>query len=60
MIIKKTYAENDYIIIKLTNISMLGNSTMLTGELLETTDPMFKQYKEVQLAMSELVEVLSI
>lgn len=60
MIIKKTYAKNDYIIIKLTNISMIGDSTMLTGELLETTDPIFKQYKEVQLAMSELVEVLSI
>lgn len=60
MIIKKTYAENDYIIIKLTNISMIGDSTMLTGEVLKTTDPIFKQYKEVQLAMSELVEVLSV
>ncbi|MDU4832567.1 MAG: hypothetical protein E6X52_08570 [Actinomyces sp.] len=60
MIIKKTYAENNYIIIKLTNIGMIGDSTMLTGEVLKTTDPMFKQYKEVQLAMSELVEVLSI
>lgn len=47
-------------IIKLTNISMFGDSTMLTGEVLETTDQIFKQYKEVQLAMSELVEVLSI
>lgn len=60
MIIKKTYAEDDYIIIKLTNISIIGDSTILTGEVLKTTDPIFKHYKEVQLTMSEFVEVLSI
>lgn len=59
MIIKKTYAEDDYIIVKLTNISMISDTTILTGEVLKTTDPIFKQYKEVQLSMSELVEVLS-
>lgn len=63
MVIKKTYAEDDYIIIKLTNISMIGDSTILTGKVVETTDQIFKLYQtkgvEVQLSMSELVEVLS-
>lgn len=39
MIIKNTYAEDDWIVLKLTDIWMLGEHTYLQGVLLDCQDP---------------------
>lgn len=39
MIVKKTYSEDDWIVLKLTDLWMLGEYTYLQGVLLDCQDP---------------------
>ena len=58
MIIKKNYGE-DYVIMKLTNLAMLENNTMLIGTVLESDkDGIFELGGEIAVLMSDGVEVL--
>ena len=61
MIIKKTYAENDYIIIKLTKEYTVNGLVILHGKCIEQVYPdgaIFEPGEEVEVFMSDLVEVL--
>lgn len=61
MIIKKTYAENDYIIIDVTKEYTVHGLLVLHGKCIEQVDPdgaIFKPGEEVEVFMSDIVEVL--
>lgn len=61
MIIKKTYAENDYIIIDVLQECTVNGLVALYGKCIEQVDPdgaIFKPGDEVEVFMSDLVEVL--
>ena len=61
MIIKKTYAENDYIIINVTKEYTLNEHVILHGKCIEQVDPdgaIFEPGEEVEVFMSDIVEVL--
>lgn len=61
MIIKKTYDENDYIIIDVTKEYMMNGAVILHGKCIEQVDPdgaIFKPGEEVEVFMSDIVEVL--
>lgn len=61
MIIKKTYTEDDWSILKLTDIWMLGEYTCLQGVLLDCQDPdnVFEVWKTYAIGMTKDIEVLS-
>lgn len=61
MIIKKTYAEDDWIVLKLTDIWMLGEYTYLQGVLLDCQDPdnVFEVGETYAIVMTKDIEVLS-
>lgn len=61
MIIKKTYAENDYIIIDVTKEYTVHGLLVLHGKCIEQVDPdgaIFEPGEEVEVFMSDIVEVL--
>ena len=61
MIIKNTYAEDDWIVLKLTDIWTLGEHTYLQGVLLECQDPdnVFEVGETYAIGMTKNIEVLS-
>ena len=61
MIIKKTYAENDWIVLKLTDLWMLGEYTYLQGVMLDCQDPdnVFEVGETYAIVMTKDIEVLS-
>lgn len=61
MIVKKTYSEDDWIVLKLTDLWMLGESTYLQGVLLDCQDPenAFEVGETYAIRMSNDIEVLS-
>lgn len=61
MIIKKTYAEDDWIVLKLTDIWMLDEYTYLQGVLLDCQDPdnVFEVGETYAICMTKDIEVLS-
>lgn len=64
MVVKKNYGEDDYVIIKLTNLWTLNDNTYLTGIVLDcqdpTGDPCFELGEEIAINMCELVEVIEV
>lgn len=59
MIIKKHYGDDDCVVMELTNLAMLENSTMLIGTVLESdNDGIFELGDEIAVRMSDGVEVL--
>lgn len=61
MIIKKTYTEYDWIVLKLTDIWMLGEDTYLEGVLLDCQDPdnVFEVGETYAIGITKDIEVLS-
>ena len=61
MIIKKTNAEDDWIVLKLTGIWMLGEDTYLQGVLLDCQeqDNVFEVGETYAIGMTKTIEVLS-
>ena len=62
MIIKKTYAEDDWIVLKLTDLWMLGEYTYLQGVLLDCQDPdnFFEVGETYAIGMTKDIEVISV
>lgn len=62
MIIKKTYAEDDWIVLKLTDLWMLGKYTYLQGVLLDCQDPdnVFEVGETYAIGMTKDIEVINV
>lgn len=58
MIIKKTYAENEYIIIDVTKEYTVHGLLVLHGKCIEQVGAIFEPGEEVEVLMSDIVEVL--